>query len=294
MDRVQRGVRRDTDCIVVPSGRRRAEAFTWHPGPDSGRDGRPPARTLLFTSTRASAAPSAAANSGLCLPRAASKNQWLCRADTKGDFARWIAHRYRMNKLVGFEERRNYSRRQIVPIWIVDLKSYDRGFAAVTDSKTWTPHGSAKPCISFPIATEWRTSGSMTRKRRNRPTHQVHGFHVKTLDSSTDAVVFEQAGYIHELDPKSGKAHIVNISAAGDFPWMMPAGRRDARMDQHCTITRRESASRSRRAGRFSRFPRRKANPNISHSAASAEIDAGWSPDGKYISYFSDKSGSTK
>jgi len=31
-------------------------------------------------------------------------------------------------------------------------------------------------------------------------------------------VVFEQAGYIHELDPKSGKEHAVNITATGDFP----------------------------------------------------------------------------
>ena len=34
--------------------------------------------------------------------------------------------------------------------------------------------------------------------------------------------MFEQAGYIHVLDPKSGRSHIVNITAAGDFPWMMP------------------------------------------------------------------------
>ena len=45
---------------------------------------------------------------------------------------------------------------------------------------------------------------------------------MKTIDSGAGAVVFEQAGYIHELDPKSGKTRVVNIIAAGDFPWMMP------------------------------------------------------------------------
>src|SRR5258708_34255847 len=47
-------------------------------------------------------------------------------------------------------------------------------------------------------------------------------FDVKTMDSSPNAVVFEQAGYIHDLDPRSGKEHVVNITATGDFPGMMP------------------------------------------------------------------------
>jgi tricorn protease len=47
-------------------------------------------------------------------------------------------------------------------------------------------------------------------------------FDVKSMDSGAGAIVFEQAGYIHELNPKSGKESIVNINAVGDFPWMMP------------------------------------------------------------------------
>jgi tricorn protease len=48
-------------------------------------------------------------------------------------------------------------------------------------------------------------------------------FDVKTLDAGADAVVFEQAGYIHLLDPEERQSeHVVNITAAGDFPWMMP------------------------------------------------------------------------
>ena len=42
-------------------------------------------------------------------------------------------------------------------------------------------------------------------------------FDVKTMDSGAGSVVFEQAGYIHELDPKSGKEHVVNITATGIF-----------------------------------------------------------------------------
>ena len=47
-------------------------------------------------------------------------------------------------------------------------------------------------------------------------------FDVKRLDTGAGVVVFEQAGVIHELDPASGKEHVVPITARGDFPWMMP------------------------------------------------------------------------
>ena len=65
------------------------------------------------------------------------------------------------------------------------------------------------------------------RHRSRRSSTQLTHFSdydVKTLDAATDgsAVVFEQAGYIHLLDPKTGKEHVVPITATGDFPWMMP------------------------------------------------------------------------
>ena len=35
-------------------------------------------------------------------------------------------------------------------------------------------------------------------------------------------VVFEQAGSVHELDAKTGRARVVNITATGDFPLPLP------------------------------------------------------------------------
>ena len=44
---------------------------------------------------------------------------------------------------------------------------------------------------------------------------------MKSLDAGGGAVVFEQAGYLHVLDPKTNKTEQLTINAAGDFPWMM-------------------------------------------------------------------------
>jgi tricorn protease len=107
--------------------------------------------------------------------------------------------------------------------------------------------------------------------------------------------VFEQAGYIHELDPKNGKEHIVNITAVGDFPWMMPRWEDvTARMSNLAlSPTGRRVAIEAR--GEIFTVPAEKGDVrNLSHSSGSAERDPAWSPDGKYISYFSDRSGEYK
>ena len=46
-------------------------------------------------------------------------------------------------------------------------------------------------------------------------------FDVKALDGNGSALVFEQAGYIHEIDVGTSRSRQVRITAAGDFPWMM-------------------------------------------------------------------------
>ncbi len=104
--------------------------------------------------------------------------------------------------------------------------------------------------------------------------------------------MFEQAGYLHELDPKNGKARIVNISAAGDFPWMMPnwedVTNRLANMSLSPTGKRILVEAR----GEIFTIPAEKGDVrNLTNSSGSAERDPAWSPDGKFVSYFGDKSG---
>ena len=97
---------------------------------------------------------------------------------------------------------------------------------------------------------------------------------------------------IHEFDAKSGKDSVVPITAAGDFPWMMPRWEDvTARMTNLAlSPTGKRIVVESR--GEIFTIPAEKGDVrNLSHSSGSAERDPAWSPDGKYISYFSDKSG---
>jgi tricorn protease len=110
---------------------------------------------------------------------------------------------------------------------------------------------------------------------------------VKALDAGGGAVVFEQAGYIHELDPASEREHIVRITATGDFPWMMPQWK-----DVTSRITSLALSPTGKRAavearGEIFTIPAEKGDVrNLTNSSGSAERDPAWSPDGRFVSYF--------
>ena len=286
----------NVDVYVLPSEGGEPKRLTWHPGADTVQGWTPDGKSVVFASARATEAPSAAprfwtvpAEGGveepMALPRA-------YQGKISPDGTR-IA--YRMNNSWD-EERRNYRGGQNRPIWIVDLKTYALVSPPWTDSKDMDPVwvGDSVYFISDRdgVANVWSYE---TKSKKLTEVTKFTDFDVKTLDSGGGAVVFEQAGYVHELDPKTGKEHIVNITAAGDFPWMMPRWE-----DVTSRMTKISLSPTGKRVliearGEIFTVPADKGDVrDISHSSGSAEHEPAWSPDGKYISYFSDRSGEYK
>jgi tricorn protease len=281
------------DVYVVAAEGGEPRRLTWHPGADTVQGWTPDGRSILFSSTRATWTPSGAprfwtvpveggVEESLPLPRA-----YQGKISTDGSH---IA--YRMNNSWD-EERRNYRGGQNRPVWIVDLKSYDLVSPPWTDSKDMDPVW-VDDTVYFisdrdGVANVW---SYQTKTKKLAQITKFTDFDVKTIDSSPNAVVFEQAGYIHELDPRSGKEHVVNITATGDFPWMMPKWE-----DVTNRMTNMALSPTGRRVvvearGEIFTIPVEKGDVrNLTNSSSSAERDPAWSPDGKSISYFSDKSG---
>ncbi len=284
------------DVYVVAAEGGEPRRLTWHPGADLAQGWTADGKSVVFSSTRASSAPSGAprfwtvpAEGGieepLPLPRA---YQGKISAD-----GTHVA--YRMNNSWD-EERRNYRGGQNRPIWIVDLKSFDLVSPPWTDSKDMDPVWIDDTVFFISdrdgVANVW---SYQTKTKKLTQVTKFADFDVKTLDSGAGAVVFEQAGYVHELDPRSGKEHIVNITAAGDFPWMMPNW-----TDVTGRLTNMALSPTGKRVvvearGEIFTIPAEKGDVrNLTNSSGSAERDPAWSPDGKYVSYFSDKSGEYK
>ena len=283
----------NVDVYVVPSEGGDPRRLTWHPGADSVQGWSHDGKSIVFASGRASAAPSGAprfwivpANGGveepMALPRA-----YQGKVSPAGTHVA-----YRMNNSWD-EERRNYRGGQNRPIWIVDLKTYDLLSPPWTDSKDMEPVwvGDSVYFLSDRdgVSNVWSFD---IKSRKLAQVTKFADFDVKTMDAGNGVVVFEQAGVIHELDPKSGREKIVPITANGDFPWMMPRWEDvTARMSNlGLSPTGKRVIVEAR--GEIFTIPAEKGDVrNLSNSSGSAERDPAWSPDGKYVSYFSDKSG---
>jgi tricorn protease len=131
-----------------------------------------------------------------------------------------------------------------------------------------------------------------TKTRQLKQVTKFTDFDVKSIDAAGSTVVFEQAGYIHELDVRSGAAKVVNITAAGDFPWMMPSWK-----DVAPRVTGLALSATGRRAavearGEVFTIPAEKGDVrNLTGSSGAAEIAPVWSPNGQQVAYFSDASG---
>lgn len=281
------------DVYVMPAEGGEPKRLTWHPGADTVQGWTPDGSAIVFASARATSAPSAAprfwtvpsaggVETPMALPRA-----YQGRISPDGAYVA-----YRLNNSWD-DERRNYRGGQNRPIWIVDLKTYDLVTPPWTDSKDIEPVwvGNSVYFLSDRDGVSNVWSYELASKKLTQVT-KFTDYDVKTLDGRADAVVFEQAGYIHELDPKTGREHVVTIKAVGDFPWMMP--RWDDVTARIVNLALSPTGKRvvAEARGEIFTIPAEKGDiRNLTHSAAVAEREPAWSRDGKWVSYFSDKSG---
>src|SRR5262245_59107143 len=283
----------NVDVYVVPAEGGEPKRLTWHPGGDVVQGWTPDGKAIVFASGRASWAPNAAARFWTVPVEGGVESPMAIPRAYQGKISPTGSHiAFRMNSSWD-EERRNYRGVQNKPIWIVDLKTYDLVTPPWTDSKEMDPVwvGDTVYFLSDRDGVSNVWSFEPKAKKLAQIT-KFTDFDVKTMDANGSTVVFEQAGQIHELDPKSGRDKIVPITANGDFPWMMPRWEDvTARMTNlGLSPTGKRVLVESR--GEIFTIPAEKGDVrNLSNSSGSAERDPAWSPDGKWISYFSDKSG---
>lgn len=187
-------------------------------------------------------------------------------------------------------EFRSYRGGQNTPLVILDLTSLDEirlPNERTTDIEpTWLGDK-----IYFVSDRDW-AANVWSYDVASRQVQQVTRFRdaeVKSLASGGGALVFEQDGYLHTLDPATGRSSRVEITIAGDFPWAETRWQDVTSRATNVSLSPTGQRILLEARGEIFTVPaERGATRNLTRSSGTADRAPIWSPDGKQIAWFSD------
>ncbi len=131
-----------------------------------------------------------------------------------------------------------------------------------------------------------------TKTKKTEKLSNFNDYDIKSLIAGPGSLAFEQGGKIHLLDAATNKISTVSIPIQADAPY-----KRQHYVELATDVRNFEISPKGVRAlfesrGEIFSVPKEKGDArNISNSPGSYEKYPAWSPDGKYISYLSDKNG---
>lgn len=115
---------------------------------------------------------------------------------------------------------------------------------------------------------------------------------IKWLESNGKELVYEHHGYLHLLDPKSGKSTRLSITVTGDFPWTETRSENVTSRISAASLSPTGKRILAEARGDIFTVPVENGDArNLTQSSGAADRRPLWSPDGREIAWFSDKDG---
>ena len=117
-------------------------------------------------------------------------------------------------------------------------------------------------------------------------------FPVLNASAGADKIIYEQAGYLHILDPRSGRSTKLTVGVSADLPETRARYVKGARYIRNAALSPTGARAAFEFRGEIVTVPGEKGDVrDLTNTVAANERSPAWSPDGKSIAYFSDESG---
>ena len=290
----------NTDVYVMPAAGGDSRRLTYHPGPDRARGWSPDGRRVIFASVRDS------------VPQQSFFRLWSVSAEGGLEdalpLARAFSGEYSADgHRIAYEEIstafvpewheasmwRHYRGGRTHPIRVMNIAD------SAVQKLPWDNSNDTDPMWigntiyflsdrNFTINLFSYDTG--TKQLQQLTKHD--DFDIRTASATADAIVYEQAGYIHLFDPKTGQANRLNIEATGDLPWARPQFRKVASMIRASSLSATGvRAAFEARGDIFTLGTEKGDYRNLTQTPGAHDQSPQWSPDGSQLAWLSDSSG---